>query len=160
MENGHVVIRKRGADRIRRGHLWVYQTDLIYKDAAPGSIVSVEDERGGIVGKAFYSSKSQITLRFIARGNVPITERFFRDRFEMADHLREQLHIDPLLSRRVYSEGDFLPGLVVDRYNDRLVVQSLIQATDAIQPLIADIVSERYQPSSILFRNDSRVREL
>src|SRR5262249_31196138 len=63
-------------------------------------------------------------------------------------------------SRRIYSEGDFLPGLVVDRYNNCLVVQSLIQGTDVIQPLITDILSERYQPSSILFRNDSKVREL
>ena len=68
--------------------------------------------------------------------------------------------MDPLLSRRVYSEGDFLPGLIVDRYNDRLVVQSLIQATDAMQLLITEILSERYGPRSILFRNDTRVREL
>jgi 23S rRNA (cytosine1962-C5)-methyltransferase len=160
MENGHVVIRKRGADRIRRGHVWVYQSDLLNKDAAPGSIVSVEDERGVMVGKAFYSSKSQIAIRFLARGNVPINKQFFRSRFDLADRLREQVRVDPLLSRRVFSEGDFLPGLIVDRYNDRLVVQSLIQATDAMQPLITDILSERYQPSSILFRNDSRVREL
>ena len=160
MESGHVVIRKRGADRIRRGHVWVYQTDLINKDAAPGSIVSVQDERGVIVGKAFYSSKSQIAIRFLARGNVPINKQFFQDRFQLADHLRDRLRVDPLLSRRIYSEGDFLPGLIVDRYDDRLVVQSLIQATDAMQSLITDILSERYQPSSILFRNDSRVREL
>src|SRR5499426_512210 len=160
MENGHVVIRRRGADRIHRGHVWVYQTDLINKDAAPGSIVSVQDERGVIVGKAFYSSKSQISIRLLARGNVPINKQFFRDRFQLADRLRQQLRVDPLLSRRVYSEGDFLPGLIVDRYNDRLVVQNLIQATDALQPLLTDILSERYEPHSILFRNDSRVREL
>src|SRR5499426_426396 len=160
MENGHVVIRRRGADRIHRGHVWVYQTDLINKDAAPGSIVSVQDERGVIVGKAFYSSKSQISIRLLARGNVPINKQFFRDRFQLADRLRQQLRVDPLLSRRVYSEGDFLPGLIVDRYNDRLVVQNLIQATDALQPLLTDILSERYEPASILFRNDSRVREL
>ena len=160
MESGHVVIRKRGADRIRRGHVWVYQADLINKDAAPGSIVSVQDERGVIVGKAFYSSKSQIAIRLLARGNVPINKQFFQDRFHLADRLRDRLRVDPLLSRRIYSEGDFLPGLIVDRYNDRLVVQSLIQAADAMQSLITDILSERYQPSSILFRNDSRVREL
>src|SRR5262249_28844514 len=63
-------------------------------------------------------------------------------------------------SRRIYSEGDLLPGLIVDRYNDRLVVQSLIQATDSIQPLVTRLLGERYQPRTILFRNDSRVREL
>jgi len=159
MEKGEVLIRRRGADRIRRGHLWVYRTDII-KDAAPGSIVTVRDERGTVAGKAFYSSKSQIALRFLARGDVPVDEQFFRNRFELADRLRERLGVDPLLSRRIYSEGDFLPGLMVDRYGDRLVVQSLIQATDAIEPLITTILAERYQPASILFRNDSRVRGL
>lgn len=160
MENGHVVIRRRGADRIRRGHVWVYQSDILHKDAGAGGIVSVRDERGAVLGKAFYSSKSQIALRLLARGDVPIDKQFFQDRFALADRLREQLAVDPLLSRRVYSEGDFLPGLIVDRYNDRLVVQSLIQATDAMQLLITEILSERYGPRSILFRNDTRVREL
>jgi 23S rRNA (cytosine1962-C5)-methyltransferase len=160
MENGQVVIRKRGVERVRQGHLWVYKSDILRADAGPGSIVSVQDDRGNVQGKAFYSSKSQIALRFLTRGNVVIDEKFFHQRFELADRLRQQLGVDPLLSRRIYSEGDFLPGLMVDRYGDRLVIQSLVQATDAIQPLITDIVTKRYQPSSILFRNDSRVREL
>src|SRR5262245_29464698 len=109
MENGHVVIRKRGADRIRRGHLWVYQSDVLNKDASPGSIVLVRDERGNVLGKAFYSSKSQIALRFLARGNVTIDDQFFRNRFVIADSLREKLGVDPYFSRRIYSEGDFLP---------------------------------------------------
>jgi 23S rRNA (cytosine1962-C5)-methyltransferase len=162
MENGHVVIRRRGADRIRRGHLWVYRADVLKADAEPGSIVSVRDERGVETGKALYSSKSQIALRFLTRGPSPITidESFFRQRFESADRLREQLGVDPRLSRRIYSEGDFLPGLIVDRYGDRVVVQSLIQATDRLKPLVIRWLHERYQPASILFRNDIRVREL
>ncbi len=156
-----VVVRNRGKERIRRGHLWIYRSDVAEaKTAAPGSIVAVRDDRGAIIGKAFYSSESQIALRFLVRGDVAIDDRFFRDRFEAADRLREKLGVDPLVSRRVFSEGDLLPGLIVDRYGDRLVVQSLIQATDAMQPLITAILQERYQPRSILFRNDSRVREL
>jgi 23S rRNA (cytosine1962-C5)-methyltransferase len=161
LQNGRVVVRKRGADRIRRGHLWVYRSDIIDAGKTPaGGIVEVRDERGNFVGKAFYSSKSQIALRFLTRSDVPINEAFFRERFADADRLRERLGIDPKLSRRIYSEGDLLPGLIVDRYDDRLVVQSLIQSTDALQPLFTPILQERYQPRSILFRNDSRVREL
>jgi 23S rRNA (cytosine1962-C5)-methyltransferase len=160
MENGRVVIRKRGVDRVRAGHLWVYKSDIVSKDAQPASIVSVHDERGSILGKAFYSSQSQIALRFIARGNVAINEEFFRKRFDMADRMRRRLGVDPLLSRLIYSEGDLLPGLIVDRYGDRLVVQSLTQAVDALQPLFLKILQERYEPRSILLRNDSRVREL
>jgi 23S rRNA (cytosine1962-C5)-methyltransferase len=158
VENGTVVIRKRGAERVQRGHLWVYRTDIANADADAGSIVSVRNERGNVLGKAFYSSKSQIALRFLTRGNVPIDEVFFKTRFEMADRLREQLGVDPFLSRRIYSEGDFLPGLIIDRYQDWLVVQSLIQGTDKIQPLLTEILQQRHP--SILFRNDSRVREL
>lgn len=161
METGHVVIRKRGSDRIRRGHLWVYRSDVAdAKDARPGDIVVVQDEKGNVVGTAFYSSKSQIALRFLARGSRAIAEAFFRERFATADRLRERLAVDPLLSRRIYSEGDLLPGLIVDRYGDYLVIQSLIQATDRLQPLFTQMLTERYQPRSILFRNDSRVREL
>lgn len=161
MENGHVVIRKRGADRIRGGHLWVYRSDIIDSgNAAPGAIVAVHEERGTIVGKAFFSSKSQIALRFLARGDTAINEPFFYERFAAADRLRTRLGIDPLLSRRIYSEGDLLPGLIVDRYGDRFVVQSLIQATDRLQPLTIKILNDTYQPRSIFCRNDSRVREL
>jgi 23S rRNA (cytosine1962-C5)-methyltransferase len=155
------IIRKRGADRIRRGHLWVYRSDILEtEDAAPGSVVDVRDDRGRFFAKAFYSSKSQIALRVLTHENAAIDEAFFNERIAQADRLRERLGIDPLLSRRIYSEGDLLPGLIVDRYGDRLVVQSLIQATDALQPLFTRLLTERYQPRSILFRNDSRVREL
>jgi 23S rRNA (cytosine1962-C5)-methyltransferase len=155
------IIRRRGADRVRRGHLWVYRSDIINTDGAePGRIVQVRDERGTILGSAFYSSTSQIALRFLARGDIEINNEFFRQRFDQADRLRERLGIDPVLSRRIYSEGDLLPGLIVDRYNDCLVVQNLIQATDKLQPLVTELLSERYKPLSILFRNDSRVREL
>ncbi len=161
MENGQVVIRKRGADRIRRGHLWVYRSDIVdSKETLPGAIVIARDERGAVIGKAFYSSTSQIALRFLARSDVPITQGFFHERFDAAARLRERLGIDPALSRRIYSEGDLLPGLIVDRYGDRMVVQSLIQGTDALQPLVLAILQERHQPKSILLRNDSRVREL
>jgi 23S rRNA (cytosine1962-C5)-methyltransferase len=161
METGQVVIRKRGSDRIQRGHLWVYRSDVSdSKQAQPGSIVTVLDQWGGVVGKAFFSSKSQIALRFLSRGDITINQEFFQQRFDAADRLREQSGVNPLLSRRIYSEGDLLPGLIVDRYNDRFVVQSLIQGTDRLQPLLTGILTERYQPRSILFKNDSKVRKL
>src|SRR3989442_1209589 len=161
MESGQILIRRRGVARIRQGHLWVYRSDILNpEDAELGSIVSVRDERDTILGKAFFSSKSQISLRFLSRGDAPVDEAFFQQRFALADRLRERLSVDPLVSRRIYSEGDLLPGWVVDRYGDRLVVQSLIQATDRLQPLVQNIVMARSRPRSILFRNDSRVREL
>jgi len=160
-ESGEVVIRKRGVDRIRRGHLWVYRSDIADAGhAIPGAVVRLRAERGPVIGKAFYSSKSQIAIRLLTKADIPIDEAFFDARLAAADALRERLRIDPLLSRRVFSEGDLLPGLVVDRYGDALVVQSLIQSTDRLLPLFQDLLLRRYRPKSILIRNDSRVREL
>jgi 23S rRNA (cytosine1962-C5)-methyltransferase len=70
LENGNVVVRKRGADRIRRGHLWIYRSDIVDAgEAEAGGIVEVREERGNFVGKALYSSKSQIALRFLTRSD-------------------------------------------------------------------------------------------
>jgi 23S rRNA (cytosine1962-C5)-methyltransferase len=161
LENGELRIAKRGVDRIRRGHLWVYRSDIKNADAVePGAIVRVRDERERIVGKAFYSSKSQIALRFLCRDDTKIDAEFFRQRLAAADTYRARAGVDSALSRRVFSEGDLLPGLIVDRYGEYLVVQSLIQSTDRLQPLLRDLLVERYQPKSLLVRNDNRVREL
>src|SRR5262249_7256415 len=101
------IIHKRGVDRIRRGHLWVYRSDILNKEnAAPGSIVTIRDERGKVFGKAFYSSKSQIALRVLTRTDGETGDVFFRERLDLADQLRTHLGVDPLLSRRIYSEGD------------------------------------------------------
>lgn len=160
-EEGQVRIGKRGVARVRNGHVWVYRSDILdVKDAPAGAIATVRDEHNIVIGKAFYSDKSQIALRVLARGNTSINETFLRTRFEQADALRARLDVDPRVSRRISSEGDFLPGLIVDRYGDYLVVQSLTQGADRLQPVFESILHDRYQPRSIVFRNDSRVREL
>lgn len=160
-EEGQALITKRGVARVRGGHLWVYRSDVLdVRDATAGSITTVRDEHNAVIGKAFYSTQSQIALRFLARGNASINEAFLRKRFQDADDLRSRLGVDPLVSRRIYSEGDFLPGLIVDRYGDYLVVQCLTQGADRLQDAITSMLQDRYQPRSILFRNDSKVREL
>jgi 23S rRNA (cytosine1962-C5)-methyltransferase len=161
LEEGEVRIRKRGAARVRSGHLWVYRSDILeVKDVPAGAITVVRDEQHAVVGKAFYSTQSQIALRFLVRGDVVIDEAFFRRRFEEADSLRSRLGVDPRVSRRIYSEGDFLPGLIVDRYGEFLVVQSLTQGADRFQPRFTSILQDVYHPRSIIIRNDSKVREL
>src|SRR5437762_13849675 len=103
MESGQIVVRRHGADRIRRGPLWVYRSDIVNpKDAEPGSIVSVRDERDTILGKALFSSQSQISLRFLSRGDATIDEAFFQERLALADRLRARLGVYLLLSRRIH----------------------------------------------------------
>jgi 23S rRNA (cytosine1962-C5)-methyltransferase len=165
LETGEIRIRRHGADRVRGGHLWVYRSDIVDsgKQMPAGAVLSVRDERGIAVGKAFYSSTSQIALRFLTRGSaagVLINEEFFRYRIRAADQYRNRLCVDPNLSRRIYSEGDLIPGLIVDRYGDTLVVQNLCQAVDKLEPLFTTLLQNQYNPRSIVFRNDARVREL
>ena len=161
LEAGYIRIRNRGVARVRNGHLWVYRSDILEViDVTPGGIATVRDERDSLVGKAFYSSQSQIALRFLVRSDTPIDEAFFRARFEEAEEFRRRMGVDPVVSRLIYSEGDFLPGLIVDRYDEILVLQSLTQGADRLQPLFTSLLRERYQPRTVIFRNDSKVREL
>ena len=154
-----IRVNKRGADRVRQGHLWIYQSDLVDVDAEGGSIVSVKDERGNFIGQALFSDRSQIALRFLTQSNEEIDREWWRRRITDAAGRR---HIPPDTNayRLIYSEGDLLPSLIVDRYDDVLVVQTLSQGTDAIKPLLIDILTEEFNPLAVIERNDARVREL
>ena len=154
-----VRVNKRGADRVRQGHLWIYKSDLVEVGAQGGSIVSVKDERGNFVGQALFSDTSQIALRFLTQSNEEIDREWWRRRITDAADRR---HIPPDTNayRLIYSEGDLLPSLIVDRYNDVLVVQTLSQGTDALKPLLIEILIEQFNPRAVIERNDARVREL
>ena len=154
-----VRVNKRGADRVRHGHLWIYRSDIVAVDAKGGSVVSVKDERGNFVGQALYSDLSQIALRFLTQGAEEIDREWWRRRIrEAAD--RRQVPPETNAYRLVYSEGDLLPSLIVDRYDDVLVLQTLSQGTDALKSLLAEILIEEFEPRVIVERNDVRVREL
>lgn len=154
-----VRVNKRGADRIRQGHLWIYQSDLMDVDAEGGSIVSVKDERGNFIGQALFSDRSQIALRFLTQSNEEIDREWWRRRITEAAGRR---HIPPDTNayRLIYSEGDLLPSLIVDRYDDVLVVQTLSQGTDALKSLLIEILIAEFNPQAVIERNDARVREL
>jgi 23S rRNA (cytosine1962-C5)-methyltransferase len=154
-----VRVNKKGADRVRHGHLWIYRSDLIEIDAEGGSIVSVKDERGNLIGQALFSNSSQIALRFLTQGTEMIDREWWRQRIREAAARR---HIPPDTDayRVVYSEGDLLPSLIVDRYADVLVLQTLSQGTDTLKSLFIDLLVEEFEPRAIVERNDARVREL
>jgi 23S rRNA (cytosine1962-C5)-methyltransferase len=152
-------VNKKGADRIRQGHLWIYASDVIECDAEGGSIVTVKDERGNFVGQAFYSDASQIALRFLTQSNEEIDREWWRRRIREA---RQRRHIAPETNayRLIYSEGDLLSSLIVDVYADVLVLQTLSQGTDAVKSMLAEILVEEFNPRAVIERNDVRVREL
>jgi 23S rRNA (cytosine1962-C5)-methyltransferase len=163
-----VTVSRRGAERLRGGHPWIYRSDVAPGDAAPGDLVRVRSERERPLGWAFFSSSSQIALRLVLTGSADaVDERaLLGERLREAIRYRESLSIDGSAYRLVNAESDRLPGLVVDRYGAAdtpdvyLVVQTLTQATDRRLSLIVDLLSEIVRPQGVLARNDPRVRRL
>lgn len=154
-----VTVNKRGATRVRHGHLWIYRSDLVDVAAAGGAVVKVRDERGNFIGQAFYSAASQIALRFLTQTTEEIDRDWWQRRIREAV-ARRHVSADTNAYRLVYSEGDLLPSLIVDRYNDVLVMQTLSQGTETFKSLFAEILIEEFQPRAVIERNDARVREL
>jgi 23S rRNA (cytosine1962-C5)-methyltransferase len=156
-----VKISRRGAKRIRNGHLWVYRSDVREADdAAAGQIVRVLDEAGNAVGQAFYSDRSEIALRFLSTGEETIDREWWRARLRQSAARRASIAQETNAYRLVYSEGDLLPSLIVDAYDDVLVMQTLSQGTEQLKSTLAELLVEEFKPRTIVERNDARVREL
>jgi len=154
-----IKVNKRGADRVRQGHLWIYKSDVVDVAAEGGNVVSVKDERGNPIGQALFSDTSQIALRFLTQGSETIDRDWWRRRIREAA-ARRHIPSDTNAYRVIYSEGDLLPSLIVDRYDEVLVLQTLSQGTDALKPLLTEILIEEFEPRALIERNDARVREL
>jgi 23S rRNA (cytosine1962-C5)-methyltransferase len=158
-----VKVSRRGASRLKDGHVWVYRSDLVSADGVPpGALVNVADERGKFLGSALYSSSSQIAIRMISPAAVGDLPGLLRERIQAAIAYRERVVRDTDAYRVVFSEADFLPGLIVDRYNDILSLQVLTQAMDAetVRQTVVSELSERLKPAAIAERVDPRIREL
>jgi 23S rRNA (cytosine1962-C5)-methyltransferase len=156
-----VTISARGEGRLQAGHPWIYRADLGDVHATGGDRVIVRNGRGRTLGHAFYSDRSQIALRMLTRGDdAPADDALIRRRIEAAIAFRQTLAIDASACRLIHGEADLLPSLVVDRYGDYLVVQTLSQGTDRLMPLIVSTLRDIARPTGILARNDPRTRAL
>src|SRR5437667_4781791 len=190
-----VNISRRGAERIRAGHVWVYRSDVVEAgDVPPGSVVLVQEQdvygkprgsdrnlrptratqniddsahTGGrgrppharTLGSALYSSASEIALRMISRGPVLDINQLVRERIRAAIAYRERVVRDTNAYRVIFSEGDVLPGLMVDRYSDILSIQVLTQAMDSasMRKTFVDELKLGLQPKVIVERTDARI---
>jgi 23S rRNA (cytosine1962-C5)-methyltransferase len=158
-----LVISQRGVSRLKDGHVWVYRSDVLSANGAtPGAVVTVNDERGRFYGSALYSSSSQIAVRMISSEPVSDFPALVRKRIQDAIAYRQPLVRDTNAYRVVFSEADFLPGLIVDRYNDVVSMQILTQAMDAqpVRDAILAAVSEQLNPAAIGERVDAHIRDL
>lgn len=159
----NVRVSSRGASRLKDGHVWVYRSDIVSADGIlPGSIVPVTDLQGRRLGTALYSSSSQIAIRLISREPVADFSVLLRERIADAIAYRQRIVRDTDAYRLIFSEADFLPGLIVDRYNDILSLQILTQAMDAesVRETLVSELKQTLQPDSIVERVDPRVRQL
>jgi 23S rRNA (cytosine1962-C5)-methyltransferase len=157
-----VTISRRGSDRLAQGHLWIYRSDVESAPAAleSGDVVALKDGRGRFAGKAFWSSHSKIALRLVTGDEVPVDEAFIAERIASAVALRDRVFGEDAAVRLVHGEADLLPGLVVDRYGDVAVMQTLIPATDRLKASIADMLWNAFRLRCVVERNDVKVREL
>ena len=156
-----ITVNKRGANRIRKGHLWIYRSDVVdVNDASGGSVVTVRDQQGNFVGQALFSDASEITLRLLTLTDAPIDREWWRKRILAAAARRQPIDPETNAYRVVYSEGDLIPSLIIDRYNDVFVMQNLSQGTEAVKSLLVELLVEEFAPRAVIERNDVKVRSL
>ena len=153
------ILRKTRETRVRGGHPWIYQSEIerMEGECAPGDVVDVISCKNTFLGRALYNSNSQITLRMLTTRDEPVDEAFFYGRLRDAWEYRKRL-ADPMSCRLVYSESDFLPGLIVDKFADVLAIQTLSLGMDMRKDLLCDILEDLVHPRGIYARNDMPVR--
>ncbi len=153
-----LVVRPRA--RILHGHDWVYASEVlkVFGDPSDGDVISIKDGRDKLLGSAIYNSKSQILARRFSRRRQGLDTDFFSRRISQALAWRARSGCDPALCRLVWSEADGLPGVVADRYENVIVLQTLTLAMDRHKSLIARVLSELTHVPHVVERNDAPVR--
>ncbi len=154
-------LRKTRENRVYSGHPWVFQSDIekVEGQCKPGDILEVVNYTGSFLGRAFYNPASQITLRLLTTKDEPINAQFFHDKVTMAWEHRKRF-ADVNSCRAIFAESDFLPALVVDKFADILVLQSLSLGMDSWKGQIVEILNDVIKPRGIWERNDVPVRQL
>jgi 23S rRNA (cytosine1962-C5)-methyltransferase len=166
-----IVVKPRA--RILHGHDWVFSSEVlkVFGKPADGDVISLKDGKDHLIGSAIYNSKSQIVARRFSRRRQDLDQDFFRRRIAQASEYRDRRNIDAKLRRVVWSESDGLPGVIVDRYGDHFVLQTLTLAMDMRKGLIVDAIEHVFcratpkafgaalQSLCIIERNDAPVRK-
>ncbi|MDI6872187.1 MAG: class I SAM-dependent rRNA methyltransferase [Bacillota bacterium] len=157
------VVLKRGRDqRLRSGHAWVYagEVDRVEGEPAPGDLVALTNSAGHFLGLGYYNPASQIVVRRLTEGDEPVDREFFRRRLARALSLRAAALPGATSCRLVFGEGDGLPGLIVDRFEDVLVWQVLTLGMEVRQEMLAELLVELVAPAGLYARNDAPARRL
>ncbi len=154
-----LVVKPRA--RILRGHDWVFSSEVlkIFGNPADGDVISLKDGRDRLIGSAIYNSKSQIVARRFSRQRQDLDLDFFQRRIAQASDYRDRRKVDPKVRRVVWSESDGLPGVIVDRYGDNFVLQTLTLAMELRKDLIVKAIVDLFGGAAVIERNDSPLRK-
>jgi 23S rRNA (cytosine1962-C5)-methyltransferase len=156
---GGIVVKPRA--RILHGHDWVFSSEVlkVFGNPADGDVISLKNGKDRLIGSAIYNSKSQIVARRFSRRRQDLDIDFFRRRIAQASEYRDRRNVDPKLRRVVWSESDGLPGVIIDRYSDHFVLQTLTRAMDIRKDSITAAMADVFGDVTIIERNDAPVRK-
>ena len=154
-----IVIKPRA--RILHGHDWVFSNEVlkVFGNPADGDVISLKDGKDRLIGSAIYNSKSQIVARRFSRRRQDLDLDFFQRRIAQASEYRDRRNVDPKLRRVVWSESDGLPGMIIDRYGDNFVLQTLTCGMDIRKDSITAVIVDLFGDVTIIERNDAPVRK-
>jgi 23S rRNA (cytosine1962-C5)-methyltransferase len=155
----NAIVSAKGARRWEAGHPWIYRSDVLHRPEGDAGIARVTDQRGKPLGVALWSPRSEISLRLIDRDpDATIDADWWHARIARALERRAGLDAHANAYRLVHGEGDGLPSLVVDRYDQWLVVQLMSAGLERYRREIVDALRSLVQPEGILARNDVPLR--
>ncbi|MBI3353735.1 MAG: class I SAM-dependent rRNA methyltransferase [Nitrospirae bacterium] len=157
-----IRLKKNEEKRILAGHLWIFSNEIegFPSHIEPGAIVDAEDYRGSFIGRGYFNPRSLISVRILTREKEEIDAAFFKKKIQFAYGYRKEIFPSEKSYRIVYSEGDFLPGLIIDKYDNSLVIQSLTAGIEKQLDIISNVLKEIFNPEVIIARNDVSIREL
>ncbi len=156
-----VLLKPGEADRVVAGHPWIYHGSVLRltQPAADGELVQVKDHRQRFLGTGFYNSRSRINVRVLSPERVEPNQAFFEERIRAALAIRQRQLPAATSFRVVNAESDFLSGLIVDKYEDVLVVQTSSLGMDQRKPLILAALQALFSPRAIVERNEAASRK-
>jgi len=156
-----VLLKPGEADRVVAGHPWVYQSSIqrLTQAAGDGDLVQVKDHRQRFLGVGFFNSRSKIHVRMLDPERVTVDEAFFEQRIRAALAVRRKHLAEATSFRVINAESDFLSGLIVDKYEDVLVLQTSALGMDRRKPMIVAALQKIFSPRAILERNDMASRK-
>lgn len=160
--NKQLLLNKHEDKRIRRGHLWVFSNEVkeLRGDPKAGDVVELRDHSGKFLGVGFYHPHSLITVRLLSYEEEAIDFHYFDQRIRQALELRKRLYSTSDVYRLVHGESDFLPGLIIDRYDQYFLIQTFSFGMDKRLTLICDVLESIFNPKGIVERNESPLRTL